>query len=136
MSPVTPSASTTSRTHCSFPALATPDVFELKAEVATLAVEEGFLAVEVTALDTNGSIVLDVNGRLVVASPSQGGARFYNAAGLALEGWSTPKLAVDQPDTTALVLADGTQLPRLISGQSFWFAWYGNHPDTLYWPTG
>ena len=31
-------------------------------------------------------------------------------------------------------LSNGTVLPRLVSGQSFWFAWAGNHPDTEWWP--
>ena len=34
----------------------------------------------------------------------------------------------------ALVLVDGMSLDRLVSGQSFWFAWYGNFPDTTWWP--
>ena len=26
------------------------------------------------------------------------------------------------------------RLPRIVSSQSFWFAWYGLHPDTETWP--
>ena len=39
------------------------------------------------------------------------------------------------PDEDSIELPDGTVLPRLVSGQSFWFAWAGNHPDTTWWPT-
>lgn len=89
-----------------YPVLATPDVFALKETVATLALDGAYLAVGIAALAEVGSVELSVGERRVVASASPRGVRFTDAeSGAALS-----------------------------SGQSFWFAWYGLHPDTTWWP--
>jgi hypothetical protein len=101
-----------------FPAVGTPDVFPLKSEVVTVELEGAHLAVGLAALAAHGPVVLEVGTRPILVVPTAGGARVYDASGL--EGAAVP--------------ADGTGLPRLVSGQSYWFAWYGQHPDTAWWP--
>ncbi len=91
-----------------FPVLDTPDVFPLKTEVATLVLGNDALAVEVSALITAGPQSFELDGTQVVAEPTPAGVEFYRL--------------------------DGTTRERLLSGQSFWFAWYGEHPDTDWWP--
>ncbi|MDH3605812.1 MAG: DUF3179 domain-containing protein [Acidimicrobiia bacterium] len=119
-----------------FPALDVPDDFAKKAEMVTLDVDGGQIAVELDALLDAGGLVTSVGGTDVVFVASANGARAYDGA----DGLEVVDGAVvfDGQATTAtedaLVLPDGTALPRLVSGQSFWFAWYGNFPDTDWWP--
>ena len=119
-----------------FPALDVPDDFAKKAEMVTLSLGGSHLAVELEALLEAGGLVGTVGGSDVVFVASANGARVYEAvAGIEVvdgsvlfEGQSTTA------EEDALVLPDGTQLARVVSGQSFWFAWYGNFPDTDWWP--
>ncbi len=53
-----------------------------------------------------GPVEIDVGGRRLIAEAAPRGVRFTDAA-------------------------TGEDLA---SGQSFWFAWYGQHPDTAWWP--
>ncbi len=115
-----------------FPAFDAPDVLRAKEEVATLDLGEAQLAVSVAALVEAGPQLLDVGGRPVVAVPTDGGARFYDAA----DAGDIGDLAAATAGPEAVALASGEQLPRLQSGQSFWFAWYGAFPDTAWWPEG
>ncbi len=89
-----------------YPVLATPPVFPLKELVATLALDGKYLAVSIEAVANTGPAQIDVGGRQVVAEAAPRGVRFTDAV-------------------------DGETLP---AGQSFWFAWYGLHPDTTWWP--
>ncbi len=113
-----------------FPAFSAPDVFAAKDEVATLDVDGARLAVGVEALAEAGPQVLEVGDRRVAAIPSAGGARFYDAEGVS----GAAELEGAAAGEGSLVLADGRELPRVQSGQSFWFAWYGAFPDTAWWP--
>jgi hypothetical protein len=108
-----------------FPIATAPPVFEDKALVATLDVGGEQLAVGVDELAVAGPQTIRVGDRDVVVVPTDGGARFYEGSG-SVEG------AVASEEE--LTLADGTVLPRLQSGHSFWFAWYANFPDTAWWP--
>jgi hypothetical protein len=111
-----------------FPAVDVPDVFAEKALVATLDLDGEQIAVGVDGLAEAGAQSLEVGERIVIAVPTEGGARFYAAErGEVLEG------SVDAED--GLTLADGSVLPRLQSGHSFWFAWHANFPDTQWWPS-
>lgn len=91
-----------------FPVLDTPDVFPLKTEVATLVVGDQSLAVEVSSLIAAGPQVFRLGDVEVMAEPTAAGVEFYRV--------------------------NGTERERLLSGQSFWFAWYGEHPETDWWP--
>ncbi len=113
-----------------FPAFDAPDVFPAKEEVATLDLGDGQLAVSVAALEAAGPQVLEVAGRRVVVVPTGGGARFYDASGAGDLG----DVAAASAGEEGLALESGGSLPRLQSGQSFWFAWYGSFPDTAWWP--
>jgi hypothetical protein len=110
-----------------FPALGVPEVFEEKAEVATIEHEGHRLAVELTALFEAGPTTIELGPDLVTVVPFEGGARFYLGATHDLRG------AVFGEES---LQSDDDILPRLISGQSFWFAWYGTFPDTTWWPEG
>ena len=113
-----------------WPAAEVPDVFADKDLMATLDLGGEQLAVAVDALAAAGPQTFTVAGQTVVAVPTDGGARFYGGlnAGVVL------LLAVEDAGEDTLVLADGSELARLQSGHSFWFAWYANFPDTAWWP--
>ncbi len=111
-----------------FPIVMPPDVFPPKALVATLVLDGLGLAVEVEALEEVALQVLRVGDRLVVAVSTRAGARFY----LGSPGPADPVDLV--AGELALTLPDGSELPRLQSSQSFWFAWHALHPDTDWWP--
>lgn len=108
-----------------FPALGVPDVFEEKTEVATVEHEGHRLAVELNALSEAGPTTVELGTHLVTVVPFEGGARFYLGAAADLNGASFGEESLQ---------AGGESLPRLLSGQSFWFAWYGTFPDTAWWP--
>ena len=119
-----------------FPSFAVPDDFAEKDEVVTLDYRGDRLAVGLGALLEAGGLVATVGDRTVVFVASGNGARVYESAdgieaasgGVTFRG---DEVAITED---ALVLPDGTGLARLVSGQSFWFAWYGNFPDTDWWP--
>ncbi len=115
-----------------FPAFSAPPVFAPKDEVATVDLGGTRLAVRIEDLAAAGPVLIDAGGHRLAAVPSAGGARFYEAGDLG------DAAALGDADVAedVLVLADGTELPRVQSGQSFWFAWYGTFPDTAWWPEG
>ncbi len=88
-----------------FPILETPDDLALKAEVIGLSVGDDHLAVPVARLAAAGSQTITVGGESIRLEPTPAGARAFDASGR-----------------------------RLAVSQSFWFAWYGQHPDTEIWP--
>lgn len=96
-----------------------------KTLVATVEVDGYPLAVVVDALAASGPRWLTVGGQAVFAVPTAVDVRFYGGGG--------PDEVVDV-DAARAVLADGSSLPRLQSGRSFWFAWFSAHPDTSLWP--
>jgi hypothetical protein len=108
-----------------FPAVEALPVFPAKAEVATLEFEGLALAVELNALSASGPTSVEVGDELISVIPSGGGARFYLGTPDDFDGFEAGEES----------LTDGSvSYPRLISGQSFWFAWYGTHSDTAWWP--
>jgi hypothetical protein len=117
-----------------FPAADVPDVFPLKSEVVTVELDGAHLAIGLAAVTAHGPLVLDVGGRPILVVPTAAGARVYDAGGLADVVGGPPPGGVTAAGPDSAVLADGSRLPRLVSGQSFWFAWYGQHPDTVWWP--
>jgi hypothetical protein len=114
-----------------FPTFTAPAAIAAKAEVATLDWNGVQLAVDVEALAAQGPQLLAIGDSTVVAVPTSGGARFYLAGDVDLP---SGQFAGAEAGETALVLADGSTLERLVSGQSFWFAWYASFPDTAWWP--
>jgi hypothetical protein len=120
-----------------FPTFAVPDAFAEKDEVVTLDYAGGRLAVGLEALLESGGLVTTVGDRPVVFVASGNGGRVYESTdGLEVVDGSV-RFAGEEVTVTeeALVLVDGMSLDRLVSGQSFWFAWYGNFPDTTWWPS-
>jgi hypothetical protein len=119
-----------------FPSFEVPDDFGEKDEVVTLDYLGGRLAVGLDALLEAGGLVTTVADRPVVFVASENGARVYESAdGVAvLDGTVTFEGSEVTVSEDSLTLPDGSELARLVSGQSFWFAWYGNFPDTDWWP--
>ena len=117
-----------------FPILDTPgDDIELKDAVVGIDLNGARLAVAVDAVVASGPQVFEVGGQPVVVVPvGQTGARVYDATGAGLEVGASPPVA--ESDEGTLVLTDGAVLDRLIVDQGLWFAWFGNHPDTDWWP--
>ena len=117
-----------------FPVLDTPtDDLELKAEVLGLEVGDRQLAVSVEAIVAEGPRVFVVgDGAFLVVPNGSAGARVYDASGTDLADGDRPD--VDAAGTETVVLADGTELPRLAINQGLWFAWFGNNPTTDWWP--
>ena len=113
-----------------WPAEEVPDVFAEKDLVATLDFAGERLAVGVDALGAAGPQAFTIAEQTVVAVPTDGGARFYGGT----DGGGVLLLVVEDAGEETLLLADGTELQRLQSGHSFWFAWYANFPDTGWWP--
>ncbi len=73
-----------------------------------------------------------VGGNPVLIVPGgSAGARAYDGAGTDLADGDRPDF---ESDTDRAVLADGTELPRLVVDQGLWFAWFGNNPNTDWWP--
>ena len=112
-----------------WPAADVPDVFAEKDVVGTLDFGGERLAVGVDALGVAGPQAFTVAGQQVVAVPTDGGVRFYGTVDT-----GTLLLVVEDAGEETLRLADGSELGRLQSGHSFWFAWYANYPDTGWWP--
>jgi hypothetical protein len=115
-----------------------PDVFAEKDVVATVDLDGSQLALQVEALASAGPQFVDIAQRTLLAVPTSGGARFYDAT----EATSVLSLAdlgslvaAGTAGEDMLVLGSGeVSLPRIQSGHSFWFAWYGNFPATAWWP--
>ncbi len=140
-----------------FPVLATPGNLPLKATVITLlgaaipgATTESAsaaLAIELQALARAGPTVIawpaaataatartipDGLSELILAVPVTNGAHLYRATGSVLAAGPakvTPLIEADRA-----VLPDGSILPRLTAGRATWFAWYGEHRSTTWWP--
>ncbi len=130
-----------------FPTFETPDWFDLKEEVVTIDRSGNSLALSLPELEQTGPFVYVLAGEPLVIVPNQGGARVYSAAdaqGVHSDAWrheAPVELAPggilhDQLLVTGLDGRSGLDiaLPRIVSSQSFWFAWYGLHPDTEVWP--
>lgn len=114
-----------------FPAVDPPDVYEPKEEVITVALDGEAVAFSVEDIARSGDSVLELGRNLVLVVPSNGGARVYDASGTGLQPGSAFDVESSSPHEA--VLDDGSVLPRIVSGQSFWFAWYGLHPETATW---
>lgn len=85
-----------------FPILDVPDTFAIKTEVVGIERNGDTVAFDVAAFNALGQIVeIEVGGDLLTVEPTGAGVRVFDAAG-----------------------------DRIITEQSFWFAWHPNHPDT------
>ena len=131
-----------------FPTFETPDVFELKEEVVTVDRGGHTLALGLAELEAENPFVYVLGGEPLVIVPNRGGARVYSAAdvaGVPAEAWRDGAAVEVAPrgvlhDELRVDGVDGrnridVRLPRIVSSQSFWFAWYGLHPDTEIWPS-
>ena len=85
-----------------FPILDVPDTFAIKTEVVGIERNGDSVAFDVAAFNALGQIAeIEVGGDLLTVEPTGAGVRVFDAAG-----------------------------ERIITEQSFWFAWHANHPDT------
>ncbi len=122
-------------------------MFELKEEVVTVDRGDYTLALGLTKLEQEDPFVYVLGGEPLVIVPNQGGARVYGAAGASgvpAEAWHHGAAVEVAPggvlhDELRVNGVDGrnridARLPRIVSSQSFWFAWHGLHPDTEIWP--
>ena len=104
-----------------FPVLRPPAGPDPKATVATFAAGNQALAIDVGALANAGPTVIALASkgpvRAVFAVPTASGARLYDAS------------EAGMPDG-----ADAERLPALASDRSTWFAFYGEHPESEWWP--
>ena len=112
-----------------FPILDTPDAFGLKESVIGLEDDGDALAVGVEALTAAGPLVFAVGDRSVALVPGSDGARASDVAAGTLDG-------IAQAGDGELRLDDGTVGLRVPATQLFWFAWFGAHPETGWWPAG
>jgi len=117
-----------------FPILDTPtDEIELKQPVIGLTDNDEHLAVTVVGIVEAGPRVFQVGAEVVLLVPTGSvGARAYDASDADLADGDTPTLT--RSDEAVAVLDDGAELPRLVVDQGLWFAWFGNHPETDWWP--
>ncbi len=85
-----------------FPILDVPDTFAIKTEVVGIERNGDSVAFDVAAFNALAQITeVEVGGDLLTVEPTGAGVRVFDAAG-----------------------------GRIITEQSFWFAWHANHPDT------
>lgn len=116
-----------------FPIFDTPDVFDLKEPVIGLADGDEALAVGVASLLADGAHVFEVGDRLVALVPGPAGAKAYDLAGSDVP--AGPLEPTFEASDSALALGDGSSWPRVAAPQLFWFAWFGQHPETAAWPS-
>jgi len=114
-----------------FPIFDTPDDFELKESVIGLNFDGESLAVGVDTLAEVGPHVVNVGKRSLALVPSDGGAFVYDVS----ESGVSPGAMDNSFGATSdeLTGPDGAALLRIVVPQLFWFAWYGEHPETLVW---
>lgn len=119
-----------------FPILETPDIFAEQENMIAVEHNDQALALQLSALEARDGepLAIEVGGDVLVVVPNPGGARVYSGAGTDVVAGAAPAVAPGGVAPDALTLADGTVLPRVLSSQTFWFAWYGLHADTLVWP--
>lgn len=117
-----------------FPAYDAPEVFEPKTEVATVDLGDGQLAVSINELAVAGPQLIRVANETLAVIPTGAGARFYLATPAPEANELATRLASAVITETEVTAGDDVW-PRVVSAQSFWFAWYGNHPTTSWWPT-
>lgn len=116
-----------------FPIFDTPDTFDLKEPVIGLRDGDQSLAVEVASLAEQGAQVFDVGDRVWALVPVAAGAMAFDVAGAGLA--SGPLPAPFEVTDSTLTLQDGSSWPRVTAPQLFWFAWFGQQPETEAWPT-
>jgi hypothetical protein len=120
-----------------FPTYDVPDVFAAKDEVATVDLDGEQLAVLVEALVAAGPQVIPLGDATLAVIPTGAGARFYSipAANADLDAGTLVSLLESADIGEARIEVAGEDWPRIISAQSFWFAWFANYPATTWWPT-
>ena len=107
-----------------YPVPKTPGELQPKSEVVGTEVDGAFIAIALDDLHANGSQVLRLGSRWIVAIPVPESARFVDATG----AW---------PNQRQGPLPDGVTLanvPVLATLHALWFAWFGEHPTTDWWP--
>ena len=107
-----------------YPVASAPDL-DPKSEVATVVFGNARLAVSVEALAEQGPMVFRVGDHLVAAVPVARSVQFFDASDSGLS---------EGPFSAAIDHGVIDRFARIPSMQSFWFAWYGEHPDTNWWP--
>ena len=115
-----------------FPVFDTPNVFELKEPVLGLSDGSVHLAIQLEGLIDAGPQVFAVGDTTAAVVPTSSGALVYDLTGAdrqtgTLEG-------IVSADSEQLRLDDGSVFARMVVPQLFWFAWFGRHPATDWWP--
>ncbi len=115
-----------------FPVFDTPGVFELKEPVLGVSDGSEELAIQLAGLLDAGPQVFVVGETTVAAVPTSSGALVYDlrASGRA----AGPLDGIESADSEELRLDDGDAFARTVVPQLFWFAWFGQHPGTDWWP--
>ncbi len=131
-----------------FPSLPTPEPFDEKTGVVTLSRAGGDVAFDQVGLEQSEPFVIvlesDSEGpEQLIVVPNIGGARIYLvnqvassavlAAAIGTPGGELGSGAVSSINSASVTLSDGSGHTRVVSGQSFWFAWAGLHPNSLVW---
>ncbi|MGI9597894.1 MAG: DUF3179 domain-containing (seleno)protein, partial [Acidimicrobiales bacterium] len=115
-----------------FPVFDTPEIFDLKESVLGITDGTAELAVGVDALVEAGPQVFEVGELTVAAVPTSSGALVYDLAGSDRRGGSLDDVV--EAGSERLRLDDGSTWDRVAVSQLFWFAWFGQHPSTDWWP--
>ncbi len=116
-----------------FPVFDTPEVFELKESVLGIGDGSASLAVKVDALVEEGPQVFEVGDITVAAVPTAAGAFTYDVSDSGVA--AGPLTGVAEASGDGLRLDDGSSWPRTAIPQLFWFAWFGQNPETEWWPS-
>ncbi len=115
-----------------FPVFDTPEVFDLKEPVLGFVDGDEELAVQLAGLVETGPQIFAVGQQLLAAVPTSSGALVYAVAGSELA--AGPLTEVAEATSGELRLNDGRSFGRVTVPQLFWFAWFGQHPNTDWWP--
>lgn len=118
------------------PVLVPPRGLPLKATVVGVRSADGAaLAVDVAAIGRSGPTLIAWSGgavTAVVAAPGPGGARIYDATTVTAR--VPGPVTLRNSDHEIAVLDDGTVLPAMPTDRAYWFAWYGEHRTSSWWP--
>ncbi len=131
-----------------FPSLPITGPFDEKTGVVTLSRPGGNVAFDQAGLEQSEPFVIvlesDSEGsEQLIVVPNIGGARIYLVdqavtsdvldSAIGASGGELGSDAVSSIGTASVTLSDGSEHMRVVSGQSFWFAWSGLYQNSLVW---